>query len=120
MRCASVYWNGIVIGKLRCFHSVIPPVIDLDVGVAELIDQRLRGDRAAVGRLAVEDHALVEIRGGAADALLEVSARHVLGAGDVRLVPLVLLAHVDDDGLGLVALEDRLEPRSGRPRGSVP
>ena len=36
---------------------------------------------------------------GALDARLEIAARDVHGAGDVALVPLVLLADVDDHGL---------------------
>ena len=47
---------------------------------------------------AVEDHVRGAVGGGALDALLEVPARHVHGAGEVGLLELVLLADVDDHG----------------------
>ncbi len=60
--------------------------------------------RRAVARGAVEDDALRAVARGALDAGLEVAARHVHGAGDVRLLELVLLAHVDDHGTVPVAV----------------
>ena len=59
----------------------------LDVLVAELVAQRLGGQRRAVARGAVEDHALRAVGGGALDARLQVAARDVLGAGHVALRP---------------------------------
>ena len=49
----------------------------------------------------------------ALDPRLEVAARHVDGAGDVPLVPLVLLAHVDPRRAVELAA-----PRARRPRRS--
>src|SRR6201999_4481673 len=69
----------------------------LDVLVAELLAQRLGGQRGAVAGGAVEDHAVGAARRRALDAGLEVPAGDELGAGDVPGRPLVLLADVDDD-----------------------
>jgi hypothetical protein len=69
-----------------------------DVLVAEVLLHRVGGERRAAAARAVEDHALRAVTDGALDARLEMAARHVDGAGDVGLLELVLLAHVDDHG----------------------
>ena len=69
-----------------------------DVLVAEQVLERLGGEGGAVARGAVEDHALRAVAHGALDAGLEVGARHVQGTRQMRLLELVLLAHVDDHG----------------------
>ena len=76
-----------------------------DVLVAEQLLDRVRRERRAVARRAVEDHALRAVGDRALDAGLEVAARHVDGAREVRLLELVLLAHVDDHGTVAVLLE---------------
>ena len=63
--------------------------------VAQLLLEGLGGQRRAVARGAVQDHVVAGL-GGALDARLQVPARHVLGAREVRLLELLLLAHVDD------------------------
>ena len=68
-----------------------------DVLVAQLLAQRVGGERGALARGAVEDDALVAILDRALDPRLQVAARHVLGAGDVAGVPLLGLPHVDED-----------------------
>ena len=55
----------------------------LDVLVAEVLGQRVGGERRAVARGAVEDDALRAVGDRALDARLEVAARDVLGAGQV-------------------------------------
>jgi hypothetical protein len=70
-----------------------------DVLVAHLFE-RLRGERGAVAGGAVEQHPARGVGRGALDPRLQVAARDVDGARDVALVPLVLLAHVDDHRLG--------------------
>ena len=54
------------------------------------------GERGALARSAVQDHARVAVADRAVDARLEVAARDVDGAGDVSPVPLLGLAHVDE------------------------
>ena len=72
----------------------------LDARVAELVAQRLGGERAAVARGAVQDDPRVAIGDRALDPRLEVATRDVLGARDVTLVPLLGLPDVDDrDGV---------------------
>src|SRR3954447_3892760 len=68
----------------------------LDVLVAELLPERVGGQRGAVARGAVQDDALRAVRDRALDAGLEVAARHVLGAGQMTDRVLLGLAHVDD------------------------
>jgi hypothetical protein len=68
----------------------------LDVLVAQVVAERAGGQRGAVARGAVEDHALGAVRCRALDARLEMAARHVLGTGNVPGVPFVGLADVDD------------------------
>ena len=75
-----------------------------DVLVAEQLLQRVGGERRAVARGAVEDHALGAIAHGALDARLQVPARDVDGARQVRFLELVLLAHVDDHRAVAVAV----------------
>jgi hypothetical protein len=72
----------------------MPAVHGGDVLVAELLAQRVGGERGALARGAVEDDALVAILDRALDPRLQVAARHVLGAGDVAGVPLLGVAHV--------------------------
>ena len=70
----------------------------LHVLVAEQVLERVRGERGALAGGAVEDDLLRAV--GADDALdarLQIPARDVLGAGDVPGVPLLALAHVDQD-----------------------
>src|SRR5262249_40106226 len=69
-----------------------------DVLVAHLLE-RLRGEGRAVADRAIEDDRLTRVRGGALDARLEVAARDVHSPWDVALVPLVLLADIDDERL---------------------
>jgi hypothetical protein len=70
-----------------------------DVLVAEQLLERVRGERGALAGRAVEDHALRAVVAYCAlDARLEMAARHVHGAREMRLLELVLLAHVDDHG----------------------
>src|SRR5215210_565384 len=69
-----------------------------DILVAEQVLKRVRGERGTLAGGAVEDHALRAVRDGALDARLEMPARHVHGAREVRLLELVLLADVDDHG----------------------
>ena len=64
--------------------------------VAEL-GQRLRGERRAGARRAVEEHGPRAVRRDVLDPRLEVPARHVHRAGDAALLPLVALAHVDEE-----------------------
>ena len=73
-----------------------------DVLVAELAE-RLGGERRACAGGAVEDERRRPVGGDALDARLEVAARHVHGAGDVALFPLVPLAHVDEERVGQLA-----------------
>src|SRR5919109_396248 len=70
-----------------------------DVLVPELL-KRLRRERRAVAGGAIDNDTAGLIRDGALDARLQIAARDVQRAGDVPLVPLVLLADVEDDGLG--------------------
>src|SRR5204863_3759498 len=53
---------------------------------------------------AVEDERLGPVGHGLLDPRLEVSTRDVDGAGDAALVPLVALAHVDEERVGAEAL----------------
>ena len=66
------------------------------------------GQRRAVARRAVEDDRLRPVAGRALDPRLEVPAGHVHGAGDVALLELVLLAHVDQQRPPTVAVHDRV------------
>ena len=75
---------------------------------AKVLGQRLRGERAAVARGAVEDDALRTIGHRALDPRLEMTARHVGGAGDLALGDLLVLADVDD---GDALVEERLDVR---------
>ena len=69
-----------------------------DVVVAELRKRLGREGRAVAGR-AVDDDGAGGVRGQSLDPGLEMTARYVDGSRDVTLVPLVLLADVDDDRL---------------------
>jgi hypothetical protein len=69
-----------------------------DVLVAEQLLHGVRGERRAVAGRAVEDHAAGAVGHEALDPGLQVAARHVDGARQVRFLELVLLAHVDDHG----------------------
>jgi hypothetical protein len=69
-----------------------------DVLVAEQLLHGVSGERRAVARGAVEDHAAGAVGHEALDPRLQVAARHVHGARQVRLLELVLLAYVDDHG----------------------
>ena len=89
----------------------------LDVLEAELL-QRVRGERAALARGAVQDHVLRAVGDRGVDARLEIAARDVLGAGQVARVPLAALADVDEgdalarelaDGGGIDLLDLRLD-----------
>ena len=64
--------------------------------VAELGERLGREGRPVAGR-AVEDDGARAVRRGLLDPRLEVPARNVHGAGDPALLPLVALAHVDED-----------------------
>src|SRR5262249_40820619 len=68
-----------------------------DVLVAEDLLQSVRGPGRAVAGGAVEDHAARLVGDRPLDPRLEIAPGHVDRAGNVGLVPLVLLAHVDDD-----------------------
>jgi hypothetical protein len=70
----------------------------LDVLVTEDLLEGVGRPRRAIARGAVEDHAAGLVRSGALDPRLEVAAGDVNGAGEVRLVPLMLLTDVDDHG----------------------
>ena len=102
---------------LDLIAAVLPerdaPAHGRDVLVAEQVLHRLRGEGGAVARGAVQDHALVALADRALDTRLEVRTRHVHGAGQVRLLELVLLAHVDDHGT--VAVGCPLGARAPRP-----
>ena len=74
----------------------MPPVIERDVLVAQVLMQRARGVGRAVAGLAVEDHLRGAIGHDALDARLEIAARDVLGARQVAGRELFGLAHVDD------------------------
>src|SRR3954468_1604021 len=65
--------------------------------VAQKVPERVRGERRACAGGAVEDDALRTVRDDAVDARLEIAARHVGRARDVARVPLLALAHVDED-----------------------
>ena len=54
-------------------------------------------ERGAVARGAVDDDRLHVVGRGRFDAGLEVAARDVHGAGDLALVPLVLLPDVEEE-----------------------
>jgi len=69
-----------------------------DVVVAEVVHHGLRGERGAVLRRAVRDHAPAAVGDRLLDAGLEVAAGHVHRTGDVALLELLLLAHVEDHG----------------------
>jgi hypothetical protein len=71
-----------------------------DVLVAELLE-RFRGEERAVARLAVDDDRRGLVRRGGLDLRLQEAADEMDGAGDVALVPLVLLAHVDEERVAL-------------------
>ena len=80
-----------------------------DVGVAELLEGLGREERAdAAG--AVEDDRGVAVRDGALDLLLDVALADVEGAGQVALLPLAVLADVDD---GRAAGRQGARPRCG-------
>src|SRR6476469_8113625 len=68
-----------------------------DVLVAELRERLGRKGRAVADR-AVEDDGPGGIGRQPLDAGFEMAPRNMDGAGDVTLVPLVLLSDVDDDG----------------------
>ena len=93
----------------------MPPVIEAHVRVAEQLRERVGGERGALARGAVEDDARVAVGDRALDARLEIAARDVHGAGDVPAVPLLGLAHVDQDDavaevLGDLGRVDLLRP----------
>src|SRR3989454_8557785 len=67
-----------------------------DVLVAE-VAERLRSEGGAVPGRAVDDDRAARVGSRALDAGLEVSPGHVHRTGDVALVPLVLLTHVNDE-----------------------
>ena len=81
-----------------------PPVIELDVLVAEILDQRARRPRRALAGGAVEDHGLVLVGRDALDPRLEVTLGYVACAGDVAGGPFLVLAHVDHERSGLELL----------------
>src|SRR6185312_10720335 len=64
--------------------------------VAE-VGQRLCGEGRAVALRAIEQHRARTIRRDALDPRLEIPARDVDGARDPALLPLVALAHVDEE-----------------------
>ena len=66
-----------------------------DVVVAEL-GERLRGERRAGTGGAVDDDLARPVGDDGLDARLEIAARDVHRAGEVTLLPLVLLAHVEE------------------------
>ena len=72
-----------------------PAFDDRRVLVAELA-QEVGDSRGAVVGAAVKDQALGRVRGDLIDPLGDLGLRNVDGAFQVGLVPLVLLAHVDD------------------------
>src|SRR5207248_5709873 len=67
-----------------------------DVLVAELV-QRLRAEDGTAPDGAIDDDRLRVIGGDRFDARLEEAAGDVNGTGDLPLVPLVLLADVDEE-----------------------
>ena len=71
-----------------------------DVLVAELL-QRLRRERRARAAGAVDDELARAVGDEAFDPRLEVAARDVDGAGDDAFLPLLALAHVDEERLAL-------------------
>ncbi len=75
-----------------------------DVVVAELLE-RLRRERGAAAGRAIEHDPGAPIGDGVLDPRLEVAARDVNRSGNVSFVPLVALAHVDEDGV--FALDQR-------------
>ena len=68
------------------------------VVVAELLE-RLRCERGAAAGRAIEHDPGAPIGDGVLDPRLEVAARDVNRSGNVSFVPLVALAHVDEDGV---------------------
>ena len=93
-----------------------------DVLVAEQLLKRVGGERRAAARGAVEDHALrAVVADGALDARLQMAARHVDGARQMRLLELVLLAHVDDHrAVSACRSGEARGPRAGPPPRSAP
>src|SRR5262249_32965037 len=85
------------------------------------LGERPRRQRRPRPTRAVDDEVGRLLRHLILDALLEEPARDPAGAGDVALGPLVLLAHVDDDRAGPVAVarlsapprDDLLHPVAG-------
>ena len=75
--------------------------------VAEL-GECLRGEGRAVAGGAVEDHRARAVWGRLLDPGFQVAPRHVHRAGDPALLPLVALAHVDEER---ALVEQRLDTR---------
>ncbi len=68
-----------------------------DVGIAHLREGLSREQRAdAAG--AVQDHRCVTVGRDALDLLLDIRLRHVLGAGQVALLPFRVFTDIDDGG----------------------
>src|SRR5437763_7150436 len=110
-RVALALLGGQRLGDLDLEAAVLPQCDaaghGLDVLVTELLKHRVRGERGALPGGAVGDHALRLVRCGAFDARLEMPARHVHGARQMRLLELMLLPDVDDD-VAVVAIRDQL------------
>ena len=77
-----------------------PPVSEVDVLVAEVL-QRLRREGRAGAAGAVEDELAGAVGDEALDPRLELAAGDVHRAGDDALLPFVALAHVDEERLAL-------------------
>src|SRR3982751_6755559 len=85
------------------------PVVDpagepRDLLVSELFE-RLRGERGAVARGAVDDDRPGAIGHGLLDPRLEPAARDVRRAGEVALVPLLSFADVEEERWRLARVE---------------
>ena len=85
-----------------------------DVPVAQH-PKGLGGEDGADARRAIQDDGGRTIRDRRLDLLLDAALGHVMGAGDVALLPLPGLAHVDEGQPGRPPAAR--SPRAGSPRG---
>ena len=111
-------------GSPFVFQAWKPPVIDDDVGVAHLPRASAPANSGAGAARAVDDDGRVAVGHGGLDLLLEVALAGRGGAGDVALVPLGLLADVDEAGAALAersasaGLTSRMAARASRMRSA--
>ena len=105
---------ALTVGRPASSQATIPPSHDADVLVAESAEQ-VGDPRGAVVRPALEQEALGAIRGELVDPLGDLGLRDVDRPLEMGLVPLVLLADVDQAHAGFdlppgVRERDHLDP----------